>query len=397
MNMTQSSIAFHVAFLLVVIFSIASAQRRERNATKRRFISKYTDEEDKYCKWTKRANAPEVFYVNMDKSGERKTNMERHLKNVGLNFFRVRGNPWKEIYVPGDVQNLWSTRWCMLNTEEEIPSKQDVLRNSSSPLNGFSSIMSGLCGRGKDKHGKDKNTLKEIGCTTSHLMAMRDAIYSTTSNSRYAIIIEDDVKFPFDVDYEALANTAPPGFGILQLFNSNKQSMVYSWGEYLKKGKLWHRSEKLIFWSTCAYMIDRAVMKPVIDKVVYELNGWQHYKVIAGISGPCAPRECCINGTDTRWGYYGTFVHSPPCVEAAYGYQADSFLYAMATTYMLGIPLISNGIGGHASTFHQDHVESLHREAFKKQRQIINEMLSGKANPPEFAKSACRALNESQI
>ena len=71
--------------------------------------------------------------------------------------------------------------------------------------------MSGLCGRGKDKSGKEKNFIKELGCTTSHLLAMREAIYSTTATSRYAIIIEDDVKFPFDVDYEELTKTAPKG------------------------------------------------------------------------------------------------------------------------------------------------------------------------------------------
>ena len=182
-----------------------------------------TEDEDKLCSWTKYKTAPEVFFINMDKSMDRKLNMEKHLSNVGLGYHRVRANPWKEIYLPNDVSTLWSTRWCMLNTEEPIPHRDIVRINASSPLQKYSSIMAGLCGRGKDKTGKDKNTLKEIGCTTSHLLAMRDAIYSTTSNSRYAIIIEDDVKFPFDVDYEALAKSAPAGFGILQLFNSNKQ------------------------------------------------------------------------------------------------------------------------------------------------------------------------------
>lgn len=71
-----------------------------------------------------------------------------------------------------------------------------------------------------------------------------------------------------------------------------------------------------MFWSTCGYMIDRVVMKPIIDNLVYEKDGWTHFKVIAGISGPCAPPECCVNGTDSRWGYYGTFVQKSPCVLA---------------------------------------------------------------------------------
>ena len=46
---------------------------------------------------------------------------------------------------------------------------------------------------------------------------------------------------------------------------------------------------------------------------VYDLVMWQ---VIAGITGPCSPPECCVNGSDTRWGYYGTFMHKAPCVLA---------------------------------------------------------------------------------
>lgn len=45
----------------------------------------------------------------------------------------------------------------------------------------------------------------------SHLVAMRTAIYSSTATSRYALIVEDDVQFPFDIDYEALAASAPEG------------------------------------------------------------------------------------------------------------------------------------------------------------------------------------------
>ena len=36
------------------------------------------------------------------------------------------------------------------------------------------------------------------------------------------------------------------------------------------------------YWSTCAYLIDRVVMKDIVDKVIYEKNGWLNYKLIAG-------------------------------------------------------------------------------------------------------------------
>lgn len=149
----------------------------------------------------------------------------------------------------------------------------------SHPFYNYTAITTALCGR-----GKNKNTPKELGCTTSHLLAMREAIYSKTATSRYALIIEDDVLFPFDIDIEAMAATAPKGFGILQLFNSNKESLALSWTRYTNNnGELWLHSKNLKFWSTCAYMIDREIMRPVIDAVVnIATDGWINFKVVAG-------------------------------------------------------------------------------------------------------------------
>lgn len=285
--------------------------------------------------------------------------------------------------IPEDVEKTWRTASCKLQTDFVPPPHSEI--DSNHPLYGFSSITAALCGR-----GKGKNVPKELGCTASHLVAMRKAIYSN-SKSRYALIVEDDVQFPFSVDFEAMAATAPVGFGILQLFNSNQGSMEGTWLQYVKDPKnLWMRRQAkrhFDFWSTCAYMIDRVVMKPVIDAVFYEENGWQQFKIIAGITSPCVPKECCRNNTEED------FIHTPPCVWAPRGYQADSFLYAMTTTYMLSMPLISNGLGGNQSTFHQDHVEMLHRGAFRRQRQYINTMLTGEVALPHFATPACPPLD----
>jgi GR25 family glycosyltransferase involved in LPS biosynthesis len=380
---------------------------------------------DNGCKWNKQANEavvqPEVYYINMDKSADRKLNMEKHLSDVGLVHHRVRGVVGhSEIYIPDDIEKSWRTAWCKLQTTWQPPPRKlgadpSVVpppprpRTKGGPPVGvgpgagadagaatagtasasvdefgqYSSFTTSLCGR-----GKKKNTPKELGCTTSHLVAMRQAVYST-SKSRYAIIVEDDVQFPFDVDWDAVARSAPPGAYIMQLFNSNEYTMAETWGFYVKnKQNLWtERSAKRFsdFWSTCAYMIDRVLMKDVVDKVIFNVNGWTSFNVVAGITSPCVPRECCVNGTNV-------FNPTPPCVYAPRGYQADSYLYSMAKTYMMNIPLIANGLGGNQSTFHQDHVDMIHRGAFRRQRQYVNEMLTGKTALPTFAKAACKPL-----
>jgi GR25 family glycosyltransferase involved in LPS biosynthesis len=272
---------------------------------------------DEDCKWSKHVGAPETYYINLDRSKDRRANMERHLDNVGMSHFRVRGISPKEIYIPEDIENTWRTAQCKMKTDWVPPAKKSI--DYTSAYVHHSSFMTALCGR-----GKKKNTPKELGCTTSHLMAMRNAIYSNSPN-RYALIVEDDVQFPFDVDWNELAKSAPEDFSILQLFNSNEATMTQTWNAYTKNSSdLWtlRGSKKYFdFWSTCAYLVDKVKMKSVIDAVIFEVNGWTSFNVIAGMNmnPSCVPAACCANGTD-----YENFIKTPPCVWAPRGYQAGS-------------------------------------------------------------------------
>ena len=344
------------------------------------------------CKYHVKQSDPEVYWVNMDSSKKRRATIEKHLDFIGFGHHRVRGLTPKEIYIPPDIESTWRTAWCKLQTEWTPPDRLSQDFGKSSPYYNHTAYMASLCGR-----GKDKNTPKELGCTTSHLFAMRKAIYSTTAKSRYALIVEDDVYFPFDIDFDAMVASAPKGFGILQLFNSNQGSMQATWEKYVMSNNyLWVRRHPMKFhdfWSTCAYLIDRVTMKPIIDAVVTEVNGWVQFKVIAGINNPCVPRECCLPGQSGLTGSDNLqFIVKPPCVWAPRGYQADHYLYAMAPTYMLSVPIISNGLGGNESTFHQSHVEMFHRKSFQKLRGYVNEMLTNKVTPPGFMKPACNTM-----
>jgi GR25 family glycosyltransferase involved in LPS biosynthesis len=347
------------------------------------------------CVYQKHEVKPDVYYINMDKSKDRKEATEKHLSEMGYNYHRVRGITPQELFIPDDLMKTWDNRWCMVDSEIPLP---DHLNISSSKFTGmnleakskYTAIITGMCGRKRSEAKNTGNLLKELGCTSSHLEAMRRAVYSNTSNSRYAIIMEDDVFFPFDVDWDALARTAPAGFGILQLFNSNGNSMAATWQHYVKDpSAIWiqrHPMKFFDYWSTCAYLIDRLTMKEIVDSVAYHRDGWLNFKIIAGINNPCVPASCCPVGNDQ-------FEAVPPCVWAPRGFQADSFLYAMAKTYMLTVPLITNGAGTDKSTFHQSHVSLLHSQAFSQQRGFINQMLKGEvAMPPHVKKDGCKEL-----
>lgn len=60
--------------------------------------------------------------------------------------------------------------------------------------------------------------------------------------------------------------------------------MKRSFNSYLTDNELWslRTMNNFDYWSTCAYLIDRVVMKEIVDKVIYEKNGWLNYKLIAG-------------------------------------------------------------------------------------------------------------------
>jgi GR25 family glycosyltransferase involved in LPS biosynthesis len=327
----------------------------------------------------------ELFWINMDKSVNRKISMEKHLSDLGIFNRRIPGLSIDNIYFPGDILANWNQYEAKIESTEAIPrfymNKEGVVAN-------FTHVMSGLVGRTKG------NRLKEVGCTSSHLEAMRQAIFENRTSSPYAIITEDDIYIPFNIDFDALARSAPADFGILQLFNSNEDSMASSWKTYLNKKEtgLWienRRKQAVAFWSTCAYLINRDVMRPVIEKVIYSKANKVHLKIIAGIEKPCRPKftSCCkhIPGTQSF-----AFQHESPCFWAPKGFQADSFLYAMNKTYVLTIPLITNGQGGNESTFHQDHVESIHHSAFQRQRKYINSLIRGQFPLPSFVTLACR-------
>lgn len=160
--------------------------------------------------WTPKVNAPEIYFINMDLSVDRRFHMENALKSTRLRIFRIRGNPWGEIYIPKDVKQLWTTAWCYEQTEEVIPQRSDILSNSSSPLFNSTSVMAGLCGRGPDKFGKEKNTIKELGNTptpwrasnTSHFQAfLSRRLYYFSSNGDASSHLFQDCDQPFCTDH----------------------------------------------------------------------------------------------------------------------------------------------------------------------------------------------------
>lgn len=102
----------------------------------------------------------------MDSSVDRRRSIEQHLRETYLPFRRVKGlNTFRDIYFPHDIISNWNKMEAQIDTSEVLPSKFAASRNHS--LANYTHVISGLIGRSK------KNKVKELGCTSSHLEAMR--------------------------------------------------------------------------------------------------------------------------------------------------------------------------------------------------------------------------------
>lgn len=122
------------------------------------------------------------------------------------------------------------------------------------------------------EHECRRFSLADIAILASHLKAIRTAVYDPAhTDYPYAIILEDDIRFQYDIDFDALIALAPAGFGILQLMTSHVDQIVGLWESYRYRNELWtFRRQDSSIWSAQAYIIKKSVLKPFIDAAVLE-------------------------------------------------------------------------------------------------------------------------------
>ena len=191
----------------------------------------------------------QVFFINLDRSLDRRMHMEEQLRFYGFrHYHRVEAVTEANIVIPEEMSHADS---CVSATDSTIASLtkskrtripkvpnennneiQELSKLSASIHNIKKShkiIITALCGR-------PKNSIRELVVTLSHLQAIRSAIYSGSS-SPYALILEDDTGIAFKINFMEMVETAPSGFGILQLVTSNDRSVKALAKAYLKNAR----------------------------------------------------------------------------------------------------------------------------------------------------------------
>ena len=109
------------------------------------------------------------------------------------------------------------------------------------------------------KHFRCEFTFQELGCTLSHIKAIREAY---RKNYAYALILEDDaiIMEDFIEQFANIITNAPRHWNVLQLFSNNEQVWSYS-DEWIS----WRPSH----WGTMAYVISARGMRTILDKSQY--------------------------------------------------------------------------------------------------------------------------------
>ena len=157
----------------------------------------------------------DLFYINMDKSLDRKKYMEDQFKNIDVNFHRIKG------------------------------------------LNGNNIENGKIDGVNFKNNFKLSNS--NMGCTLSHLNAVKTAY---DHNLDIAIICKDDVNFitcTLNPDIKYIINNAPKDWEIIQLItNPYKQKNNNTTDKYVKR-------HSQTYFSTACYAINRIGMKKIID------------------------------------------------------------------------------------------------------------------------------------
>ena len=323
------------------------------------------------CKWDSTIkDNPSVYWINLDRSVLRRQHMEEHLKSLKFRNTRISAiTPRSSSFNITKLQKP-----CKRNTEKDISAILSHLKAIHSAIYDFDIVI-------RPEHG-DIN-IDSVERSKRH------------KSSDYALIMEDDVQFNFQLNFTALISSAPKDFGILQLSTSNEEALKQLWSTFKKESSshyaatsalssssredyeknllpstLWtpnhwnsvtNNGKTTLYWSAQAYLINKKVIKSFIDDVVeVSSNGSLSFKIINSFFVKSCKR-----------------TRSFPCILSNCLF-ADSYIYAGGgPTYVSHIPLFTGATVGLASDMHQTHVET-HKKGFDEINSIVQEVRHGK-------------------
>jgi len=233
-----------------------------------------------------------IFFINMDKHVNRRNYMESQLNKISTDFHRVKGfNGYK-------ITNI----------------EQDTVEGV------------------KFRNFYPEMSKAEIGCTISHILAIKEAY---KSGKNIAMICEDDIMFDtcsLVPNMKDVVDKAPADWSILQLcisgtMDGSLAKIYQTIPKFPNISYVKRNFPKEYFWSTACYLINRAGMEKILS-VVEQEQGVISIKPVQ--SNPVYPT-------------YGS---------------ADVYLLDVANTYSVLPSLFAANNTELESTIHPDHTPS---------------------------------------
>ena len=277
---------------------------------------------NKNCSYDFYPDSPNIYVINQKRSVRRLKHMALLLSELKLNYYRIEAITSKSVFFPSNSYAPNLSDICQYHTTNSIESSIQFMQQTNK-----TQLISGLC--------TSSISLIELYNSMSHLKAIYTAVHSTTTKSKYAVIIEDNIHMPISTDFSAIAESAPRAFGILQLMTTNPTHIPQMCAAYAKDAsQLWtKRTEDM--WSAGLYLINREKMRPIIDAIVRVdplYPDITQYRLIAAKTKGTVPAEC------------STSTPSLACI-ACDRVVPDGFIYSLLPTYTLQLPIAYAGSG----------------------------------------------------
>ena len=287
---------------------------------------------NKNCSYDFYPDSPHIYVINQKRSVHKLNRSTQLLSELKLNYHTIEAINFNLAYFPTDLMQSNTDKTfrdlCTYRTSDSIESSIQSMQ-----LTNKTHLISGLC--------SSSVSFMKLFNTMSHLKAIYTAVHSTTTKSKYAIIMEGNIHMPISTDFSAIAESAPRDFGILQLMTTNPTHIPQMCAAYAKNAsQLWtKRTEDM--WSAGLYLINREKMRPIIDALIHidpVCPDITQYRLIAAKTKGTIPAEC------------STSTPSLACI--AYDRVVpDGFIYSLLTTYTLQLP-IAYACSGPKSALH---------------------------------------------
>lgn len=311
-----------------------------------------------------------AYWINLEKNIGRRRFMEHQLQQIGLRHERISA------ITPDSVEfNV---------TKLEKPCKRNTEKDIAVILSHLKAIHSAILDETEDLNFPSNSDVKSS--------------LNKTLMSNYALILEDDVRILFNIDFEKLIKSVPnQDFGILQLVTSNVEALTALWEDFSSStssstsSRFWKESKWTdktkngktgLYWSAQAYLINKKVIKHFINDVIesfhipIEKNELNIISPSSRIYGKYSRFYKVQRGFKIINSFHPSYCKRTktfPCVLSNCLFS-DSYIYAGGgPTFVSTIPLFNGAKIGLNSTIHQAQVYT-HQEAFSLIRKYYMEI-----------------------